>query len=191
METNVGVLPLDQCRVVKEIHFDYKFGSKTMTAKVVYLRLLSENYNMTSEAEKKCCPCDVLDKLILDALTRKYDNVIVTDWLLVCDTHIERLNNIRKAALEVMTVIAGADLSLLSFFERLSIKKTAAIRFPIEVYVNNQETRSCFRGDVCDAYMLLEEWREKMPLIRQLLKKSYCALSDYLGSRGCPLLNKC
>lgn len=182
-ETNVSVLPLEQWRVVKEIHFDYQFDRTRSTAKVVYLRSLSEKYNMNSDAGNNVAPVDDLDKLILDVLTKKYDNVIVTDWLLVCDTHIDRLNKIRKSALEVMTVIAGADLSLLSFFERLSIKKTAAIRFPIEVYVNNLETRSCFSGDVCDAYMPLEEWREKMPLIRQLLKKSYCTLSDYLGSR--------
>ena len=152
---------------------------------VVYLRSLSEKYNMNSDAGNNVAPVDDLDKLILDVLTKKYDNVIVTDWLLVCNSHLERLNNIRKAALEVITVNVGADLSLLSFFERISIKKTVAIRFPIEVYVNNQVTRLYFSGDVCEAYMPLEEWREKMPLMRQLLKFSYSTLSGYIGSRGC------
>lgn len=106
------------------------------------------------------------------------------DWVLICDSHIERLNNIRNAALEVITVIAGTDLSLLNFFEQISIQKTDEIRFPLEVYVYNQATRSYFSGDVCDAYMPMEKWREKMPLIRQLLKQSYSTLSECLGSRG-------
>ena len=184
MEINVGVLPLEQWRVVKEIHFDYQFGRTRSTAKVVYLRSLNEKYNMNSETGNNVAPVDDQDKLILDVLAKKYDNVIVTDWLLVCNSHLERLNNIRKAALEVITVNAGADLSLLSFFERISIKKTVAIRFPIEVYVNNQVTRSYFSGDLCEAYIPLEEWREKMPLMRQLLKLSYSTLSEYIGSRG-------
>ena len=139
---------------------------------------------MNSDAGNNVAPVDDLDKLILDVLTKKYDNVIVMDWLLVCNSHLERLNNIRKAALEVITVNVGADLSLLSFFERISIKKTVAIRIPIEVYVNNQVTRLYFSGDVCKAYMPLEEWREKMPLMRQMLKFSYSTLSGYIGSRG-------
>lgn len=184
MVANVCALPHEYWRVVKEIHFDYQFGRTRSTAKVVYLRSLSEKYNMNSEAGNNVAPVDDLDKLILDVLTKKYDNVIVTDWLLMCNSHLERLNNIRKAALEVITVNVGADLSLLSFFERISIKKTVAIRFPIEVYVNNQVTRLYFSGDVCEAYMPLDEWREKMPLMRQLLKFSYSTLSGYLGSRG-------
>lgn len=184
METNVGILPIERWRIVMEIHFDYQFGRTRSIAKVVYLRSLSENYTMNSEAMSNVAPVDELDKLILEVLTKKYDNVIVTDWLLVCDSHLERLNNIRNAALEVITVIAGADLSLLSFFERICIQKTDPIRFPLEVYVYNQSTRSYFSGDVCEEYMPLEEWREKMPLIRQLLKHSYSTLSEYLGSRG-------
>lgn len=78
METNVSVLPLEQWRVVKEIHFDYQFGRTRSAAKVVYLRSLSENYNMNSEAGNDVAPIDDLDKLILDALTNKYDNVIVS-----------------------------------------------------------------------------------------------------------------
>lgn len=31
METNVGVLPLEQWRAVKEIHFDYQFGRTPIT----------------------------------------------------------------------------------------------------------------------------------------------------------------
>lgn len=179
METNVGVLPLDQWRIVKEIHFDYQFGRTRSTAKVVYLRSLSEKYNMNSDAGNNVAPVDDLDKLILDVLTKKYDNVIVTDWLLVCNSHLERLNNIRKAALEVITVNVGADLSLLSFFERISIKKTVAIRFPIEVYVNNQVTRLYFSGDVCEAYMPLEEWRRVSERIKHLKNTSYTTLSKY------------
>lgn len=184
MEINVCVLPLEQWRVVKEIHFDYQFGRTRSTAKVVYLRSLSEKYNMNSDAGNNVAPVDDLDKLILDVLTKKYDNVIVTDWLLVCNSHLERLNNTRKAALEVITVIAGTDLSLLNFFEQISIQNKDAIRFPLEVYVYNQATRSYFSGDVCEAFMPIEEWREKMPLIRQLLKQSYSTLSECLGSRG-------
>lgn len=180
MKTNVGVLPLEQWRVVKEIHFDYKLGRTRSMAKVVYLRTLNKSY----EEDTGCYSCDELDKLILDALTKKYENVIATDWLLVCDSHIERLNNIRNAALEVITVIAGADLSLLNFFEQISILKTNAIRFPLEVYVYNLATRSYFSGDICEAFMPMKEWREQMPLIRQLLKQSYSTLSECLGCRG-------
>ena len=117
MEINVSVLPLEQWRVVKEIHFDYQFGRTRSTAKVVYLRSLSEKYNMNSDAGNNVAPVDDLDKLILDVLTKKYDNVIVTDWLLVCNSHLERLNNIRKAALEVITVNVGADLSSVGLFD--------------------------------------------------------------------------
>ncbi len=184
MVANVCALPHEYWRVVKEIHFDYQFGRAKATARVVYLRSLSENYNLNSEAGNNVAPFDDLDKLILDALTKKYENVIVKDWVLVCDSHIERLNNIRNAALEVITAIAGTDLSLLNFFEQISIQNTDAIRFPLEVYVYNQATRSYFSGDVCEAYMPMEEWCEKMPLIRQLLKQSYSTLSEYLGSIG-------
>lgn len=172
METNVSVLPLEQWRVVKEIHFDYLFGRTRSAAKVVYLRSLSENYNMNSEAGNDVAPIDDLDKLILDALTKKYDNVIVTDWLLVCDSHLERLKDFRKVAMEVITVIAGADLSLLSFFDRICIQKTDAIRFPLEVYVYNQSTRPYFSGDVCEAYMPLEEWRNESERIKRLVNTS-------------------
>ena len=184
MVANVCALPHEYWRVVKEIHFDDQFGHTWATARVVYLRSLNENYNLNSEAGNNVAPFDDLDKLILDALTKKYENVIVKDWLLVCNSHIKSLNNIRNAALEVVTVIAGTDLSLLNFFEQISIQNTDAIRFPLEVYVYNQATRSYFSGDVCEAYMPMEEWREKMPLIRQLLKQSYSTLSEYLGSRG-------
>lgn len=141
MVANVCALPHEYWRVVKEIHFDYQFGHTWATARVVYLRSLNENYNLNSEAGNNVAPFDDLDKLILDALTKKYENVIVKDWLLVCNSHIERLNNNRNAALEVNTVIAGTDLSLLNFFEQISIQNTDAIRFPLEVYVYNQATQ--------------------------------------------------
>lgn len=172
METNVGILPIERWRVVKEIHFDYQFGRAKAIARVVYLRSLSENYTINSKVGNNVSPVDDLDKLILDVMTKKYDNVIVTDWLLACDTQIERLNNIREAALEVTTVIAGADLSLLSFFERISIKKTDAIGFPLGVYVYNQSTRQYFSGDVCEAYMPLEEWRNESERIKRLVNMS-------------------
>ena len=183
METNVGVLPLDQWRIVKEIHFDYQFVRTWATARVVYLRSLSENYNMNAEAGNDVAPIDDLDKLILDALAKKYDNVIVTDWLLVCDTQIDRLNNIRKSALEVIKVNVGADLSTMGFFDLINIKQINLIRFPLEVYINNQSTRLYFTDDVCGTYMPLRELRDKIPMIRQLLKYSYSTLSEYLVSR--------
>lgn len=184
METNVRTLPIEQCRAVREIHFDYQFGRTRSTAKVVYLRSLSEKYNMNSDAGNNVAPVDDLDKLILDVLTKKYDNVIVTDWLLVCNSHLERLNNIRKAALEVITVNVGADLSSVGLFDLINIKQINLMHFPLEVYINNQSTRLYFTGDVCGAYMPLREWREKNPVIRQLLKHSYSTLSEYIGSRG-------
>lgn len=85
---------------------------------------------MNSEAGNDVAPIDDLDKLILDALAKKYDNVIVTDWLLVCDTQIDRLNNIRKSALEVIKVNVGADLSTMGFFDLINIKQINLIRFP-------------------------------------------------------------
>ena len=60
METNVGVLPLDQWRIVKEIHFDYQFVRTWATARVVYLRSLSENYNMNSETGNDVAPITIL-----------------------------------------------------------------------------------------------------------------------------------
>ena len=184
MVANVCALPHEYWRVVKEIHFDYQFVRTWATARVVYLRTLNEKYNMNSEAGNDVAPIDDLDKLILDALTKKYDNVIVTDWLLLCDSHLERLNNIRKAAMEVIRVNVEADLSSVRLFDLLNIKQIDLIRFPLEVYINNRSTRLYFTGDVCGAYMPLREWREKIPVIRQLLKQSYSTLSEYIGSRG-------
>lgn len=184
MEINVSVLPLEQWRVVKDIHFDHQFGRTRSTAKVVYLRSLSEKNNMNSDTGNNVAPVDDLDKLILDVLTKKYDNVIVTDWLLVCNSHLERLNNIRKTALEVITVNVGADLSSVGLFDLINIKQINLMHFPLEVYVNNLATRSYFTGDVCGAYMPLRELRDKIPMIRQLLKYSYSTLSEYLASRG-------
>lgn len=182
METNVGVLPLDQWRIVKEIHFDYQFVRTWATARVVYLRSLSENYNMNSETGNDVAPIDDLDKLILDALAKKYDNVIVTDWLLVCDTQIDRLNNIRKSALEVIKVNVGADLSSVGLFDLINIKQINLMHFPLEVYVNNLATRSYFTGDVCGAYMPLREWRSGAGSIKRLLTMSYTTLSKYVES---------
>lgn len=183
METNFRTLPIEQCRVVREIHFDYQYGRSWATAKIVYLRSFGITYERCFEAGTGCYPYDELDKLILDALTKKYDNVIVTDWLLLCDSHLERLNNIRKAAMEVIWVNVGADLSSVRLFDLLNIKQIDLIRFPLEVYINNRSTRLYFTGDVCGAYMPLREWREKIPVIRQLLKHSYSTLSKYLVSR--------
>lgn len=182
MEINVSVLPLEQWRVVKEIHFDYQFGRTRSTAIVVYLRSLSEKYNMNSDTGNNVAPVDDLDKLILDVLTKKYDNVIVTDWLLVCNSHLERLNNIRKAALEVITVNVGADLSSVGLFDLINIKQINLMHFPLEVYVNNLATRSYFTGDVCGAYMPLREWRSGAGSIKRLLTMSYTTLSKYVES---------
>ena len=184
METNARTLPIEQCRAVREIHFDYQFGRTWATAKIVYLSSFSKTYERCYEAGTGCYPYDDLDKLILDALIKKYDNVIVTDWLLLCDSHLAKLINIRKTAMEVIMVNVGTDLSSVGLFDLLNIKQIDLIRFPLEVYINNLSTRLYFTGDVCGAYMPLREWREKIPVIRQFLKHSYSTLSEYIESRG-------
>lgn len=179
MEADFYVLPLEQVRVVKEIHFDYQFGRTRSTAKVIYLRTLSETYQMRSENGKSICPDDDLDKLILDALTKKYDNVIVTDWLLMCSSQLKMINNVRKAALEVVILNVREDMSSLTFFDPISNKKIEMVRFPLEVYVNNHATRQYFTGDVCDLYIPLEEWKNLADRIKHL-KNTYTTLSKYL-----------
>ena len=178
----VRAISTEDVRIVKEIHFNYKFGSSVSTAKVVYLRALSEDYKVRSENGKSIYPCDELDSVIFDGLSKKYDNVNVHSWLLMCDSQIDKLRDVGKPVFETMTLITGVDLSTLGFFEQICMKKTdVLLSFPIEVYINNLSTRSFFTCDVCDSYMSLEEWKNLADRIKHLVKTSYTTLSQYLG----------
>lgn len=178
----VRSISTEDVRIVKEIHFNYKFGSSVSTAKVVYLRTLSEDYKVSSENGKSIYPCDELDRVIFDGLSKKYNNVNLHSWLFMFDSQIEKLRNVGKPVFETMTLITGVDLSTLGFFERICMKNTDVhLAFPIEVYINNVSTRPFFTCDVCDFYMSLEEWKNLADRIKHLVKTSYTTLSQYLG----------
>lgn len=194
MATDISVLPSEQIMIVKEVHFEYELNTRLILGKAVYLRRLSDSYKLelTSKNEdprylelmksEETYPFDYLDKLIIDGISSKYNNVNVTSWLMMCDTQYQRLLDSIYSDSVTANIIIEPDISSLDIWGQISWilkNKMRYIQFPIDIYMRGITIPNLLQNNMFKININLDEWQNQSHGLKELLDRSYVILSKY------------
>ena len=127
-------------------------------------------------------PFDYLDKLIIDGISSKYNNVNVTSWLMMCDTQYQRLLDSIYSDSVIANIIIEPDISSLDIWGQISWilkNKMRYIQFPIDIYMRGITIPNFLQNNMFKININLDEWQNQSHGLKELLDRSYVILSKY------------
>lgn len=179
----INVLPLNEIKYVKTICFDMNLCGRYYTAKIVYKRNLSENYQMDntkrSKVDELMCffpeesfPKDAIDELILKGVRERYPSAKVYTRLMMWDCErdeiIKELSNYSQEKFQINILPRMDDVDAIMQMGKSSWRVFVK---SLPLYLTNSNHRELFKNECSFLYYDLNKENEMIKLESVLLNE--------------------